>query len=122
MRSSLRSAAALVRLGTLALAVCLLAPPLGHNHGSHHVPVATIDGQPCSGGEATAHLHAASIEPAPACPACAAGPTWAGVPAHTGSVRPPVFAEPITLRLAARVGTDHRPTRRSRAPPAIPTV
>ena len=122
MRCSLRSAGAIARLGPLALAICLLAPPLLHHHGSHSVPIATIDGQPCTGDDASAHLHAASVRPAPACPACAAGPTWAGVPAEAEGVSPAAVAEPLGLLLATRSGTDLGPARRTRAPPAIPTV
>jgi len=122
MRSSLRSAPTLARLGPLALAVCLLAPPLAHSRSPHHVPIATIEGQPCTSSDAAAHLHAASVRPAPRCAACAAGPTWVGVKAQAEGVLPPAIAGPLRLLLATGVGADLGPTRRSRAPPAIPTV
>jgi hypothetical protein len=109
-------------MGTLALALCLLAPPLVHTHGAHHVPIATIDGQACTSDGAAVHLHAATIQPAPGCPACAAGPTWAGVPAQAASARPPALAVPAWLPVATGVGTDLRPARCSRAPPAFATV
>ena len=50
MRSSLRTLSpAGARPATLALVLCLLAPPVLHHHGHDHVVTATLVGAPCAG-------------------------------------------------------------------------
>jgi hypothetical protein len=119
MRSSLRTPSPVAaRPAALALALCLLAPPVLHHHGHDHVPTATLVGAPCPGAATVPHLHAAVTHPAPPCPACAAGPTWAGVPTFAGLVLPPRAAEGLPeARAAAQVGAEIAAPR-SRAPPA----
>jgi hypothetical protein len=119
MRSSLRTLSpAFASPATLALALCLLAPPVLHHHGHDHVPTASLVGAPCAGAGTVPHLHAAVTHPAPACPACAAGPARDGVPISAGLVLPPGATEALPPASVAAPHSAETPTPRSRAPPA----
>jgi len=122
MRSSLRSDTHAGRLAVLALAVCLIAPPLAHNHGSQPTLITTITGQPCSSSGDNGHLHPATARSAPACPACAAGPSSAAAPAPHDSLHSSASSEPVATLTLAATADAHRSHPRSRAPPCLPAA
>jgi hypothetical protein len=122
MRSSLRSGGVRGRLAALALALCLVAPPLAHAHTGPHLPTAKVAGRACSGGGDQLHLHPATTSEAPPCPACAAGPTSVSAPAPHDDFRPPTVSEQAATAAPAP-STDGRCARtRSRAPPRLPAA
>jgi len=105
-----------------ALAVCLVAPPLLHTHASHSIPIATIAGQACTGGDAAAHLHAVSVRPAPACPACAAGPGASSALTASVDTGPTTPSVPLAGMAARPDPGARRAPARSRAPPCLPAA
>ncbi len=119
MRNSLRSDGGAGRLVVLAVALCLIAPPLAHNHDGERTPVSAIAGQPCSSGGDSGHLHPASLKSAPACPACAAGPSASSTLAAGVEIGPTTPGVPLA-GLTTRPGPGaRRAPARSRAPPCL---
>ena len=119
MRSSLRSDTHAGRQAVLALAVCLIAPPLAHNHSGQHAPITTITGQPCLSSGDNGHLHPATARSAPACPACAAGPSSAAAPAPHDDLHSSASSVPVTALTHAAAPDAHRSHPPSRAPPCL---
>jgi hypothetical protein len=122
MRSSLRSGGVPGRVAALALALCLVAPPLAHTHTGAHVPTAKVAGLACPVGGSHLHLHPAATTAAPPCPACAAGPTSVSAPAPHDEVRASAGSEPVPAAALSFPPDIRRAPSRSRAPPRFPAA